>query len=336
MTTPHRLPQPFDSARADLWPRQRELLGELLVSLGGAGHPLHRAVADEVDQGGKRLRAGLPHATARALARSFDEPAALWLGLALELLHVATLCHDDVMDGDRVRRDRPTAWRRLGVAGAITLGDYLFFVAQEAVLRAPLGDAEKLLALRELARAAQEVARGQALEDARRASSELPTRAECAAIARGKTGGLLAAALRFGGLAAGHVELDALGSIGADLGFVYQLADDLADLDDDSDLWEGKPTWMVAYAREELVAAQLYRARSEKSAGDVAAIRAALEASGAREAAERRIECLARGLLLRARAIDVGLAALAGAILVRVVGPRLAAPRSQGGAHVQL
>jgi geranylgeranyl diphosphate synthase type I len=122
MTTQHKLPQALDGARDDLWARQRQLLTGLLAELEGGAHPLNRALAEEVDQGGKRVRASLPLLCAHALARDpGDDGAALWLGLAVELIHVATLCHDDVMDGDRVRRNRATAWCRLGAAQAITL-----------------------------------------------------------------------------------------------------------------------------------------------------------------------------------------------------------------------
>lgn len=91
-----------------------------------------------MSSGGKRLRALLPPWVAENLAAGAGEEA-LDLGVALELLHNATLVHDDVQDGDRERRGRPALWTLYGTAQAINAGDALYFLGMSALARAPAG-----------------------------------------------------------------------------------------------------------------------------------------------------------------------------------------------------
>ncbi|MEC8424852.1 MAG: polyprenyl synthetase family protein, partial [Myxococcota bacterium] len=100
-----------------------------------AGHRLDRAgvmVQEHLGTGGKRLRARLALAAATALGVG---PGARAWAEAVELLHNATLIHDDIQDGDRVRRGQPTTWVRHGVAQAINAGDLMLMLPFLAISR---------------------------------------------------------------------------------------------------------------------------------------------------------------------------------------------------------
>ena len=78
-------------------------------------------LTEHLNTGGKRLRARLALTAARALGQPRDR----WLewAAAVELMHNATLIHDDIQDGDRLRRGKETTWVRYGVPQAINAGD---------------------------------------------------------------------------------------------------------------------------------------------------------------------------------------------------------------------
>src|ERR671918_96587 len=99
-------------------------LDELEVRLARAVERCPGVVAavgrNAVDAGGKRLRPLLVHLT------SSDREQALRAGVAIELTHVATLVHDDLIDGAELRRGRSSAWHEYGARGAKAGGDYLF------------------------------------------------------------------------------------------------------------------------------------------------------------------------------------------------------------------
>jgi geranylgeranyl diphosphate synthase type I len=131
------------------------LMRRLAAGRGPAGEMVH----EHLDTGGKRLRARLALAALQALGgeRSDGIP---WAA-ACELLHNATLVHDDLQDGDRTRRGRPTVWARHGAAQAINAGDLLLMLPFLAL--AELGaDGETRAALGlALARHAAATVRGQ-------------------------------------------------------------------------------------------------------------------------------------------------------------------------------
>src|SRR5438552_14168751 len=77
--------------------------------------------SDALAAGGKRLRPALAY-----LSAPIDSPPPLAAGVAVELVHQATLVHDDLIDGARVRRGRAAAWTAHGADAARAAGDYLF------------------------------------------------------------------------------------------------------------------------------------------------------------------------------------------------------------------
>jgi geranylgeranyl pyrophosphate synthase len=196
-------------------------------------------VANEaLGAGGKRLRPLLCFLTAPG------EPAVA-AGVAVELVHLATLVHDDLVDGARLRRGLPAVWSVYGPGPALATGDYLFARAfAELVVE---GDD----AVATLADAALCLARGEAMQ---RRQTHDPDTAIDAYVARValKTGKLIEAACLLG---SGGDER--LGAYGLNLGIAFQIADDILDCAGQTqetgkipgtDLREGTPTMPLLYA----------------------------------------------------------------------------------------
>ena len=200
---------------------------------------VERVGADALDAGGKRLRPLLVFLTAA------DRELALRGGVAVELVHTATLVHDDVIDGARLRRGRASAWAAHGEEAARAGGDFLFARAF-ALLRDSRSQ-------RILADACLALARGEALQ--RRQLHDPQTTVEAyLERCRLKTGKLFEAACLLGG---------GDGGFGLALGVAFQVADDILDCSGvtietgkiaGTDLREGTPTLpLILAAREDAV-----------------------------------------------------------------------------------
>src|SRR5690606_25678383 len=177
------------------------------------------------------------------------------LAVACELVHAATLLHDDVIDEGTERRGAPAARVIYGNSASVLAGDALFTEALRLVGRAGVPGL-----LDELLTVIAEMVDAEALQLERRGRLDLSREAYLRVI-RGKTATLFRWALRAGGGAAGlgAGQVDALGEAGASLGLAFQLTDDLLDLDGDpavtgkdalADLRQGKVTWPVILACE--------------------------------------------------------------------------------------
>jgi geranylgeranyl pyrophosphate synthase len=190
---------------------------ELRLEQAVASHPgLVAAVASEtLAAGGKRLRPVLVFLATPPALRHSERPLAA--GTAVELVHMATLVHDDLLDRAAVRRGRPTAWASYGEHAAKAAGDYLFARAF-AVLAAVAGPA----AVSTLAGAALALARGEALQR-RQAFRPDTSVEEYLARCELKTGKLFEAACVLGGGAS------ELARFGLALGVAFQIADDMLD-----------------------------------------------------------------------------------------------------------
>jgi geranylgeranyl pyrophosphate synthase len=201
--------------------------------------------------GGKRLRPLLVF-----LCSPPEGPPPVAAGVAVELVHLATLVHDDLIDGAEVRRGRAAAWHEFGPRVARAAGDYLF--ARAFAELAATGDFE---AVDVLARATLFLARGEAFQ--RRQSHDPDTTVDaylerCAL----KTGKLFEAACLVGG---GDAEL---GRFGLCLGIAFQIVDDILDCSGltietgkvaGTDLRQGTPTLplLLAAREDEVVRAAL-------------------------------------------------------------------------------
>jgi heptaprenyl diphosphate synthase len=224
-----------------------------------------------VEAGGKRFRPLLV-----ALGSHFGDPSAPGVvpaAVVVELTHLATLYHDDVMDEASVRRGAPSANSRWSNSVAILVGDYLF--ARAADLAAELGPD----AVRIQARTFSRLVHGQIAETVGPRASD-PIGHYLAVIAE-KTGSLIATSARFGAMFGGATpaQVEALAGYGETIGIAFQLSDDLLDIASESiqsgktpgtDLREGVPTLPVLYAlaSDEADAAST-RLREILSAGQV-------------------------------------------------------------------
>jgi octaprenyl-diphosphate synthase len=192
--------------------------------------------------GGKRLRPLLCFLTAHG------EPSVA-AGVAVEMVHMATLVHDDLVDGARLRRGLPAAWSVYGADAAKAAGDYLYARAFGVLVET--GDEQ---AVRTLADAALCLARGEAMQKLQTndPDTEIDAYLERCIL---KTGKLIEAACLLG---SGGDE--SLGQYGAALGLAFQIADDILDCAGQTqetgkipgtDLREGTPTMPLLFAARE-------------------------------------------------------------------------------------
>ncbi|MBA2664447.1 MAG: polyprenyl synthetase family protein [Bradymonadaceae bacterium] len=203
--------------------------------------------------GGKRLRAMLPLLVADAL--EVDPGRLVPFAAACEMIHNATLVHDDLQDGDRIRRGQETVWAHYGAARAINLGDAMLYFAILLVERLDAPPERRLATVARLARDVIRVVDGQEREFLLK-EAKIPTLAEYFTMVEGKTSGLFALP------AAGAAELceadpalvDALSKAATDLGVIFQIQDDVLDLYGDkgrgergSDIGEGKISALVVH-----------------------------------------------------------------------------------------
>ncbi len=176
-----------------------------------------------ISAGGKRLRPLLTVAAAR-LAGALDE-SCLKLATAVEFIHTATLLHDDVVDGSKLRRGKVAAHLIWGGAPSILVGDYLLARAFELMV-----EAGSLRALGILARAASVIAEGEVLQLTRAHDLNLD-QATYLEIIRAKSAELFAASAEAGAVSAGvsDAKVIALRDYGINFGMAFQLADDALD-----------------------------------------------------------------------------------------------------------
>ncbi len=203
-----------------------------------------------VDAGGKRFRPLLV-----LLAAHFGDPDAAGVvpaAVVVELTHLATLYHDDVMDEALIRRGAPSANARWDNTVAILTGDFLF--ARSSGILADLGPE----AVRIQAQTFERLCTGQIRETVGPQHDEDVVAHHLQVIAD-KTGSLIAAAGRYGGLVSGAdpVAMETLTEYGERIGIAFQLADDLVDITSEStesgktpgtDLREGIATLAGLYA----------------------------------------------------------------------------------------
>jgi geranylgeranyl pyrophosphate synthase len=224
-----------------------ERLREAVSAYPGAAQRLGTAA---LEAGGKRLRPLLIHLV------SDDADRALRCSVAIELVHTATLVHDDLIDGAPLRRGRPTTWSTDGAVAARATGDYLF-----ARAFAELAGAGDLDGVRILADACLALVRGEALQRRQQHRPETTVEEYLERIAL-KTGKLFEAACLLGSRDA------ALGRFGLELGIAFQIADDILDCSGDTletgkvagtDLRDGTPTLplLLAAREDEVVRAAL-------------------------------------------------------------------------------
>src|SRR6202142_3370819 len=231
----------FELVREDLALVEREIAAQNAAAI----EPVSEISSYLREGGGKRLRPAL--LLLAAGASGYRGPGAIRLGAVVELIHNATLIHDDVIDGANTRRGRPSANARWGNHMSVLAGDWLYMQSFEMALR------ERNFAILDiLIELTQSMVEGELLQLTRLGRIDL-TEAEATELAYRKTACLFSGCSRLGavlGRQPKHVE-DALAEYGRNAGLAFQLVDDLLDFTASpeqlgkpvlSDLKEGKVT----------------------------------------------------------------------------------------------
>ena len=218
-------------------------------------------IADHIIAGGgKRLRPMLHVLAAGAAGYQGREHAKL--AAIIEFIHTSTLLHDDVVDESDMRRGRKTANALWGNAASVLVGDFLY--SRSFQLMVELDD---MRIMRILADTTNTIAEGEVLQLLNIGNADVDEAAYLAVIER-KTAVLFAAATELGGVLGGldDTQTAALRRYGMELGYAFQIADDLLDYVSDAetlgknigdDLAEGKPTLPLIYAMQSADAEQL-------------------------------------------------------------------------------
>jgi geranylgeranyl pyrophosphate synthase len=262
--------------------RVMEAAEELMSSLAGAhGVLLAEHAHSTISAGGKRLRpllvclsAGVPTPETDVLVRS---------AAAVELVHAATLVHDDVLDSSALRRGRPTVFARGGRLEATATGDLLFSRAFAAL--AAGGEPEPV---RLLSRASSELAAGELMQRADAFHAEVGAERYLERC-RLKTAVLFRVACELGALC-GDGPIETLAAFGERIGLAFQLLDDVLDVTGPpertgkprgADLLDGTITLPLIIARQRSPELAALDPRSVRTADDAAEVCAQIEATGA-------------------------------------------------------
>ncbi|MFC3493599.1 polyprenyl synthetase family protein [Glycomyces rhizosphaerae] len=238
-----------DEAFAEEIRASLDLVEERLLKAVDTDQPLLRQSGSHlIRAGGKRFRPMLTLACAHLGDPA--RPGILDAAVALELTHLATLYHDDVMDEAAVRRGAPSANARWDNSVAILTGDYLF--SQAAQMMADLG----IEAVRIQASTFARLVRGQINETMPQPEGIDAVEWHLEILSE-KTGSLIATCAKFGAWFAGAAEetIAIAEEFGEVIGVAFQITDDIIDIASDSsgktpgtDLLEGVPTLPVIYA----------------------------------------------------------------------------------------
>ncbi len=261
--------------------------------------PAHRAAIDRLspelrhvagyhigwwDEEGRELIGGQGRFVRPALALGCARAAgghasdAVPMAVATELVNDFSLLHDDVIDGDDIRRERPAAWAVFGLSEALLTGDALLAVAMALV--GPAG-------VRTLADALLDLCHGQASDLAFVDRPEV-TLAECMTMAENKTGALLGAACELGALAGGTGDVQRFREFGTRLGLAFRLTDDLRRLVADLACRRKSLPVVAALESRTPAAARLAEALHDQADPEVQA--ELVEETGAREWALREAD----------------------------------------------
>lgn len=256
------LPSPrlnaFASVFAQLTPHMAELDRFLHAQLA-AFEPEIRSMVDYcIDTSGKRIRPTLVflsgwHGT------GIVRPELVRAGAVVELVHLATLVHDDIMDEANVRRNRQTASRKFGPAAAVLLGDALFAHALHLATQFPTTEICEAVS-----ESTRRVCAGEIVQTLRRGSTDVSL-ADYQRIIDLKTAELFRVSCFLGSKLRGSADglLAAVSEFGRHLGIAYQMYDDLADFFGEesrigktlgTDLTSGKLTLPLLLLREHLAA----------------------------------------------------------------------------------
>jgi geranylgeranyl diphosphate synthase type II len=228
-----KLPESFEENHAVI----ESALDRLLPSAETQPATIHQAMRYSVFAGGKRLRPMLCLEASRIF--SIEVHAALEAGCALEFIHTYSLIHDDLpsLDNDDLRRGKPTCHKQFNEATAILAGDGLLTLAFETLSKISLDPARRVDVIREVSVSAgtrDGMVGGQVAD--LEAEGKPVTEEMLAYIHRSKTAALICASVATGAICGGANEEDVarLRSFGANIGWAFQVVDDILDVEESS------------------------------------------------------------------------------------------------------
>ena len=206
-----------------------------------------------INSGGKRIRPLLLLICAKAT--EYDGDYHYSMAVVIELIHTATLLHDDVVDQSATRRGQETANELWGNAPSVLVGDFLYSRAFEIMV-----EPNSMEIMRILSKATNQISEGEVLQLLNIKNANV-TQAEYFKVIERKTACLFKAACQIAGIlsSADQKVINAMGSFGMHLGNAFQIIDDTLDYESDSniigkeigdDLSEGKVTLPMIYAIE--------------------------------------------------------------------------------------
>src|SRR5712671_1793245 len=238
----------FELLREDLSAIEREFGRDTVSNVG--------AITDIGEHlragGGKRIRPALLLLAAKLFPH--EERSAICLGAVVEVIHTATLVHDDIIDEAKTRRGRPAANTQWGNSKCVLAGDWLYMQAFKIAVQE-----RNFRVLDALIELTQQMVEGELLQMER--LGKVITLDEHFDLIYRKTACLFSVSMRLGGIVGGATaeQEEALAQYGHDLGMAFQIVDDVLDLtaSEDvlgkpvaSDLREGKVTMAVIHALE--------------------------------------------------------------------------------------
>jgi geranylgeranyl diphosphate synthase type I len=329
------VPETLARCRRMVEPALREAVGRLHPQVGRmAAYTFGWCDADGDpcrDGRGKGLRPALVVLSAEAVGPGDgDGERAVPGAVAVELVHAFSIVHDDIMDGDQRRRDRPTVWKAFGLGSAVLVGDALLALAVDTLAHAPDE------ALRRMSDTLLEIVLGQAddlaFESRPWTGPQAVTPEEYTRMAARKTGSLTGCAAALGAVLAGAPQplVEAMATMGRQLGLGFQAVDDLLGIWGDpqatgkpvyNDLRRNKKTLPVISA---LTTTDNAATTDERAAhGEAAAAISALTTAGGTAAYDERAAADGTAATGEAAVAD-GAAAELAALLA---GPRPAEPQ---------
>ena len=273
-----------------------------------APHSVSEPMSHTLGSGGKRLRPGLVLLAAHlGLGERILEEAP-WLAAVAEVIHTASLIHDDVVDEAPLRRGNPTVGKKWNPHRALLVGDYWYSGMMKLLVELSDTWQGAVSACGEIAQAVCEMCDAEAKQQER--EGPMMEEEDYLSLAGGKTGSLMATCCKLGGCCwnASEEDREALGQYGRCLGIAFQIADDLLDIRADQemtgktqglDLLRSSPSLPLMWARKlaegkDREFLEALWGKEEASDGDVHRIRCIVEdcgaAQAAREAAERQGE----------------------------------------------
>jgi len=230
------------------------LIDEKISKLVPSGFPnLYDGMEYAISSGGKRLRPVLCLLTCKALGGSVNE--VLPVAVAIEIVHNATLVHDDIEDGDEIRRGKPSVWKRYGTPHATNIGDAMIFKSYEILVGSDLPVDKKADIISKFTQVLIELTEGQNMEFNFRERDDVKID-EYLEMARKKAGILIGFSFAAGASVANASEQMqfVLYELGSDIGLAFMIRDDVLNLVGEQDKYgkeiggdvkEGKRTLMV-------------------------------------------------------------------------------------------